>query len=88
MLETVSTPSSYPQYVGDTSDDDDELPLCLLQLLRSSEERTQVVISSLKKQLTDDVPAQIKQAFRTCRERRWATGVLRMKQVDTSRDLD
>ena len=88
VLETVSAPSSYPQYVGDTSDDEDELPLCLLQLLRSSEERTQVVISSLKKQLTDDVPAQIKQAFRTCRERRWATGVLRMKQVDTSRDLD
>lgn len=87
-LETVSAPSSYPQYVGDTSDDEDELPLCLLQLLRSSEERNQVAITSLKKQLTDDVPAQIKHAFRTCRERRWATGVLRVKQIDTSRDSD
>jgi hypothetical protein len=97
-LETVSAPSSYPQYVGDTSDDEDDLPLCLLQLLGSREERDQVpttpdnitqhLSSSLKSQLKDDVPAQIKQAFRTSRERRWATGVLRLKQVDTSRDLD
>ena len=97
-LEIVSAPSSYPQYVGDTSDDEDELPLCLLQLLGSGEEGDQVpttpdnitehLSSSLKSQLKDDVPAQIKQAFRTSRERRWATGVLRLKQVDTSRDLD
>ena len=68
-LETVSAPSSYPQYVGDTSDDEDDLPLCLLQLLGSREERDQVpttpdnitqhLSSSLKSQLKDDVPAQI-----------------------------
>jgi hypothetical protein len=97
-LETVNAPSSYPQYVGDTSDDEDELPLCLLELLGSGEEGDQVptkpnnitkhLSSSPKSQLKDDVPAQIKQAFRISHERRWATGVLRFKQVDTSRDLD
>ena len=79
-------PSIYPQYVGDTSDDEDELPLCLLQLLGSREERNQVATSSLKNQLLDDVPAQIKQAFRTCRERRWATGVLRLNAQRVHRE--
>ena len=95
--EIVGEDLVYPKYVGDTSDEEDELPLCLLQLLEGEEDVrapttpdniTEHLSSSIRSHLKDDVPVQIKQTIRTSRERIWAKGVLRLPQFDTSRDLD